>query len=31
LTTSIAILSSTLGPTNSPRPPDMIQTKETLV
>jgi hypothetical protein len=28
---SIAILSSTLGPTNSPRPPDMIRTKKTLI
>ena len=29
-TTSIAIRSSTRGPTNSPRPPDMIRTMETL-
>jgi hypothetical protein len=28
--TLIAIRSSTLGPTSSPRPPDMIRTKETL-
>jgi transposase len=30
-TTSIAILSSTSGPTNSPRPPDMIRTKKTMI
>ena len=29
-TTSIAIPSSTLGPTSLPRPPDMIRTMETL-
>ncbi|WP_338060441.1 hypothetical protein [Bradyrhizobium valentinum] len=30
-TTSIAIRSSTHGPTNSPTPPDMIRTKKTLI
>jgi transposase len=30
-TTSIAIPSSTRGPTSSPRPPDMIRTKKTLL